>query len=288
MTNDRERVLAQLLSLGTSEDPTEYKKEILSPGYYALSDFASLLAKDHTEEDLQRFLSAYPQFLMGSFGTRDDGDLALLYKPRVGIGFVADFGLLKYSQGGTGIVLVELELSNVPLFTQAGTPARHLQHALGQLEDWRQWIKLNKDTFVRDMVEAAKRAAPYSPEDHQPKSVRFKSSKNLQRLWDGFGGNDYVYVRYAIVIGRWANLSEEHRKRLIHYNQAHKNQQDVYTYDQIARKALVRPDLYEWQGLDAIKERRIYEEVDGGNTGNDLPGPGRRPPGLCPKRRGKD
>lgn len=246
MTEDRERVLAQLLSVGTSEDPTEYKKKILSPGYYALSAFASLLAKEHTEEDLQRFLANFPQFLMGSFGTRDDGDLALLYKPSVGTRFVADFGLLKYSQGGTGIVLVELEPSNVQLFTRAGTPARHLQHALGQLEDWRQWIKSNKDTFARDTVEAAKRAAPYSPEKHQPQSLRFKSSNNIQGLWDGFGGNDYLYLRYAIVIGRWANLSEEHRKRLIYYNQEHQNQQDIYTYDQIARKALVRPDLYEW------------------------------------------
>ena len=245
MPEDHEAVLAQLLSVGTSEDPTEHKAEILSPGYYALSSFASLLANDHSEEDLQKFLTVYPQFLMGSFGIRDDGDLALLCKPRIGIGFVADFGLLSFSQGGPRITLVEIEPSNVPLFTKAGTPARYLQHSLGQLEDWRQWIKLNKDTFVRDTLEAGRHADSYLPGQHQPHSVRFRSPENIQRLWNGFGGNDYVYLRYAIIIGRWAKLSEDHRKRLIHYNQEHQAQ-EIYTYDQMARKALIRPDIYLW------------------------------------------
>jgi hypothetical protein len=189
MPDDKEKILSQLLSVGTSEDPTE-NTHSLSPGFKALSAFASLLAKDPTEEELQRFLGIYPQFLMATFGNADDGDLALLYKPRVGTGFVADFGILHCSQGGTAIILVEIESSNVQLFTQAGTPARYLQHALGQIEDWRQWINLNKDTFVRETVEAAKNAAPYFPEDHQSKSIRFESPERLQRLWDKYGGNE--------------------------------------------------------------------------------------------------
>lgn len=242
MADDRETILSQLLSLGTSEDPLEYTHN-LSPGSKSLNNFVSLLAKDPAEEDLQRFLGLYPQFLMATFGTADDGDIALLYKPRVGTGFVADFGILICSQGGCSIYLVEIEPYNVPLFTRAGTPSRYLQHALGQIEDWRQWINLNKDTFIRETVEAAKNAVPYSPEDHKPQSIRFESPERLQRIWNKYGGNEYAFITYAIIIGRWGKLSENHRRRLIHYNRQYHMQQHIYTYDQMARKALVRPEL---------------------------------------------
>jgi hypothetical protein len=90
MSEDREAVLAQLLSIGTTEDPSVYKKHILSPGFKALSAFAELLANAPAEEEIQRFLATWPQFLMAVFGTRDDGDLALLYKPPIGTKFFAD------------------------------------------------------------------------------------------------------------------------------------------------------------------------------------------------------
>jgi hypothetical protein len=153
---------------------------------------------------------------------------------------------LRFSQGGSSINLVELEPADARLYTKAGTPARRLQAALGQLDDWRQWIKSNKGTFVRDMIERAQQATAYDPSAITPASVRFSEPEKIDALWRSFGGYEDCYISYAVIIGRWAKLSENQRKRLIYYNQSYE-QQTVFTYDQVARKALVRPDIYEWE-----------------------------------------
>jgi len=242
MNPDVEKVLAEIISIGTSEDPTEHKRGVLSPGYSSLASFAALLAKEPREEALQQYLQANPQYLMALYGSNDDGDLAFICKPPIGTRYFADFCVISYSQGGAGLELVELEPSSAELFTKAGTPARRLQGAIGQIDDWRQWIQVNTTTFIRDIIELAK-ALPLYESGKTSGSVRFKTPEDLEHVFRGFGGFEYPHVGYSVIIGRWARLSEAHRRRLIYMNREYGGQQRVYTYDQLARQALVRPDI---------------------------------------------
>lgn len=216
-----------------------------SPDLQALREFAALLATDPTEESLQQFLSRRPQFLLGLFGSRDIGDLCFLCKPPVGTDFYADFALLGYSQGGCSITLVELEPSDAVLFTRSRTPAKRLQTAIGQINDWRRWIERNTDTFVRDMVNRGQRAPMYNPSESNT-SVRFVEADVLRDLWDGFSGFTDCSVGYAVVIGRWSKLSREDRVLLMDHNQAPGIHYSLRTYDQLARQALSRPDVYDF------------------------------------------
>jgi Domain of unknown function (DUF4263) len=243
MKRSAEQVLAEIISIGTSEDPSQFKKGVLSPGYQSLLSLASLLASDPPEELLQQHLQANPQYLMGLFGSNDDGDLAFFSKPPVANRYVADFAVMQYGQGGAGLQLIEIESSSAKLFTKKGTPAKRLQAALGQIDDWRQWIVVNEATFLRDMLQRARDLPLFQGWGLSGSSVRFKEPDVLERRFREFGGFDYPIIGYSIIVGRWANLSEEHRKRLLYTNREHGNSQTIYTFDQLARQALVRPDL---------------------------------------------
>lgn len=238
-----EDVLAEIINLGSSADRSDYRPSVLSPGFTQLKSLAALLASEPAEEALQQYLQGNPHFLMSLFGSSDDGDLALFAKPRVGTSYIADFGLLLYGQGGAGLHLVEIERSSVPLFTSKGTPSRYLQAALGQVDDWHQWSRGIELSFLRETVEAAKKLPLYNADEDHHRGFRFKSPEQLDEHFRGFGGFDYPSISYSIIIGRWAKLSEAHRKRLVFMNTQRDDRVKVFTYDQLARQALVRPHL---------------------------------------------
>ncbi|MBP1467371.1 DUF4263 domain-containing protein, partial [Candidatus Chloroploca sp. M-50] len=113
-----------------------------------------------------------------------------------------DVWLLKGQRGGhfgEGIdsgkpLLVELERSNLPLFTASGQPQAHVSHAYQQVEDWLQWWSENRDLIPGDI------------------------DKTLPP--DGL-----------VVIGRSDGLSEKEHKKLLHLN--HNRRVKLLTYDDL-------------------------------------------------------
>ena len=238
-----EKILSEIISLGTNEDLSlSPARKGQSPGMKSLRDFAALLAIEPPEEDLQRFLTERPQFLMGLFGSQELTDLAFLCKPPVGTSYYADFAILGFGQGGCVITMIEIEDSSSALFTKKRTPARRLQGALGQVNDWRRFIRVNNTSFVRDMVSRAKKVPAYDGGSVDI-GARFRDAEYIEDVWNGFGGYEEAYVDYAIVIGRWAALSREHQRLLIDFKRSNDGVV-VVTYDRLARQALVRPDVY--------------------------------------------
>ena len=91
------------------------------------------------------------------------------------------------------------------------------------------------------MSESAKELPLFKIGKSFNKGWKFDEVEILDELWRGFGGSEYARVHYFIVIGRWSKLSEKHKKRLLHYNYKSDRPFTIYTYDQLARKALRRP-----------------------------------------------
>lgn len=240
----RDQVLNEMISIGTTESPLSSKTK-LSAGYAALGKLADLIVQDGSEETFQQFLAEHPQFLMGALGTCDDGDLAYIVKPRMGNKYAADFGLIKFSQGGAGIALIEIEHPRDNLFSAGRTPSKKLAGALGQVVDWSEYLSKYGDSAKRQWIDVAKKLPLYDPAHPSKDGCRFVDASGLDARWNAFGGNDYNFFSYTVIIGRWSNMSPEERKRLIAFNQ---NPQPaaIMTYDQLARKALVRPDVYEF------------------------------------------
>ena len=212
----------------------------LSPGFTEIKKLALLLARNAAEEELQQFLSSHPRFLMAYFGFADSSTHAFITKPRVGTSHVADFCVLASGQGGFGFSLVEIEPAHVPLFTRKGTPARRYQTALGQVQDWKQWMGPNFATFARETLALAK-SFPTWPERKQNGSFQLGPPEAIDSAWNGFGGFDLPCVSYTIICGRWARLSRRERDRLVLINQQDRNFTKTSTWDQLVRSAFVRP-----------------------------------------------
>lgn len=140
-------------------------------------------------------------------------------------------------------MLVEIERSSAQLFTDKGTPARTLQTAMGQMQDWHQWMCVNGLTFVRDSI-AYLKTLPAFPQRASNGSFRSRSSEGIEDGWRGFGGYEDPGFDYAIVIGRWGKLSAEDRKRLVFLNKHDDKLHRILTYDQLARRAYDRPAVW--------------------------------------------
>ena len=236
-----EQTIAEIINVGTIEDSFDKDTRPSTPGYKSLKEFAKVLLYSSKEEELQAFLESNPYFLFHNLFSLGADVKAVMSKPTIGGKYYADFGLIGISQGGCQITLIELEPANVDLFTQKGTPARRLQQAIGQIYDWQQWIRKYKVTFAEELLESARELPLFETDRPFDKGWKFSNVEELDSLWRGFGGSEYARVHYFIVIGRWSKLSEKHKKRLLHYNYERDRRFTIYTYEQLARKALRRP-----------------------------------------------
>lgn len=237
-------ILVSALSMGVeAEEAMGSGARCPAPGGTSLLEFCELLATEPKEEELHQLLAGEPGYLMGLFGTRDQGDLAFLSKPRVGNKYVADFAIVQVFQGGATIFLVEIETSHESLFTRKLGPARRLQSALTQVQEWREWIQPNKQTFVRETIDQACGCRLFGARGSGA-SVRFDSPSRIRKVWDGFGGNDDPNIHYAVIAGRWSVLTELERKRFLS-SAGTIEDLSVYTYEQLMRQANYRPDRWE-------------------------------------------
>jgi len=239
MTESTRDVLDSIFSSDTGYSEIDRRALNQAPTYGEVLDFAEILTQSPSEEDLQVFIRDHPRFLLSMDGFADDSVLALLTKPPIGTNYYADFALLRFGQGGCCVHLVELEPADASLFTKKLSPARRYQDAITQVTDWNQWIRPNLSTFVLDLIDRAKLSPKY-PERSANGSFRTRDSSSLEDCWRGFGGFDQPFIKFSIVIGRWARLEEPERKRLVTMNR-NDGFFDTFTYDQLVRRGMERP-----------------------------------------------
>ncbi len=209
-----------------------------SPTFKEIESFAELISKDESEESFQKFLGKNSSFLFRQAISSDESPLGLLAKPPISNFNFADFAIFSVSQGGCHVWLIEIERPNDKLFTKKLTPANKLQTALGQIHDWNEWIKSNKNTFFNSSFKLLKEAPKY-PNTKENGSFIYCAKNKIDEVWNGFGGNDYCTFNYVITLGRWSQLNEREKQRLAYYNQMYNDQNiTIRTYDNFIRKAI--------------------------------------------------
>lgn len=244
MKESIEATLAGIFSADTGYSRTDTDVISTSPNYGDLRAFAEVLSTSSSEEDLQKYLTENPKFVMGMFGWGDESVLAFLTKPQIGTRYRADFAVLQMGQGGCDINLIELEPSSVQLYTQDGNRAMRHNGAWTQVRDWTAWIEANKSTFVREVMETV-RNVPAFPERSENGSFRRRGFEEIEQAWRAFGGFEHPSISCTIVIGRWSNLTTEERRNLIVQNKYDGQLAQTITYDQLARSSFERP-LRNW------------------------------------------
>jgi hypothetical protein len=212
-------------------------REQFAPGFKQIVSFGKLLLLRPSEEELQRYLVRHPHFIVGSFGGAQD--VAFLVKPQIGAKYRADFAMLHVGQGGSRVELIEIERSVSSLFTKKGLPSKALRTALGQTQDWEEWIHRNERTFVDDLLVSV-RTLPVYPMRARNGSFALRPWSELEEAWRVYGGLDHPRISFGVVIGRWSQLPDPHRQRLTFTN-SRNDTRIILTYEQIARNAYMRP-----------------------------------------------
>ncbi len=103
--------------------------------------FEDVIADASDESPVQTFLAAHRQLLTGLL---PPGRGAWCWdRPRLGSELIPDFLVCTYNSTGYEWVMVELESPTERPLTYPGRPARKLNQALGQIRDWRAWLRRN-------------------------------------------------------------------------------------------------------------------------------------------------
>jgi Shedu protein SduA, C-terminal len=109
--------------------------------------FKSALEAARDEGDMQRVLEAHPCILIQhlTVGRR----AWIIPKKRLGSEYETDFMIAQKASDGFVWHAVELERPQAKLFNRNGDPSYALNHALRQINDWRDWLSRNLDYAAR-------------------------------------------------------------------------------------------------------------------------------------------
>ncbi len=248
---EAEKVLREIFSVGADRAVGIGRRlRAPTPGADELFEFCQLLAEEPPEEDLQLFLQKNVGFVTGLLGGPDNADLAVIFKPKIGTRFVADFCVLQAHQGGAVAHLIEIETCHENLFTREGKPAKRLASALKQVEDWHLEISRAPMHFSAEFIRTAKKLPEYSEQDSTSRGVRFTAPDQIQNIWESFGGRDTPLFSYTAILGRWSKLDDDGKARIISRNRD--GGPKVHTFEQLARNANFRLERDDWHNdLDA-------------------------------------
>jgi len=111
-------------------------------------------AIDHAsrEEDIQQYLQRNPKFLIQHLG--GGHGRWIIPKLKLGSEHVTDFVVGEKNSDGFTWQAVELESPLNPMFNKNGDPSRHLNHAIRQIQDWRNWLIQNQNYASRLRAES--------------------------------------------------------------------------------------------------------------------------------------
>lgn len=102
-----------------------------------------LLGSNPNEPEVHRFLETNPKFLVQTLS--GGHDRFQISKKRLGAEFVPDFLIAEMSSIGIEWHAVELESPKARVQRKDGLPTHAVNHAIGQIRDWRNWLMNNFD-----------------------------------------------------------------------------------------------------------------------------------------------
>lgn len=120
----------------------EYRIDSVVPSADAIRELEDLLESGERDEGpFQRLVERHPELLaslvVGNWGTY------VIPQQRLGSEYVTDFLVMGVNSLGPQWVAVELEAPRHALLTKGGTLRSEVQHAVIQIQDWRDWLTTN-------------------------------------------------------------------------------------------------------------------------------------------------
>lgn len=120
----------------------EYEVESRHPSLQALRELEDLLESGEPDEGpFQSLIERYPELLASL--VRGHWATFVIPQKRLGAEHVTDFLVLGVTSLGPEWMAVELEAPRHELLTKKGRLRAPVQHAVDQIEDWREWLTVN-------------------------------------------------------------------------------------------------------------------------------------------------
>ncbi|HMJ46662.1 MAG TPA: Shedu anti-phage system protein SduA domain-containing protein [Ferruginibacter sp.] len=190
-------ILQHELKYSESDSSSTKIKIALNKTYHlekSLNEFNILLDKPgvHEKRDIHPFLKKHT-FILSPFAA------LILSEQQIGIGKQFQIDFLIRRPNGT-YVLIEIENPRHKLFTKSGSLTSAASHAVGQIEDWQEWI-----------------------EDNLP---------SVQRKYPDISSPEGI-----LIIGRSASLTNDDRKKLKRKNINTRGRMTILTYDDLITDA---------------------------------------------------
>lgn len=156
-------------------------------------EFEVLLNSESLEGPLQSFIKDHPMLLAPDV-------IRCISQPQFGSEHKPDFLILKPGPGVQDVecILVEIEPASFEVFTLSGDTTAKVNHALGQVSDWRAWLRSNA-TYAQQSLEVP---------------------------------NLHSDCRAIVVIGRGNRFTAEQKKRFENLNLV-QQRTEVLTYDDL-------------------------------------------------------
>ncbi len=109
------------------------------------NEWNRLLSENAKEEVYHSFLSKHAGFFLARLF---DDESIVISKLRLGSDFIVDF-VKTYDRLSAGIQyeFIEIETPGTPPYTKRGNPSARLMAAVQQIDNWRDWIKENRNEF---------------------------------------------------------------------------------------------------------------------------------------------
>lgn len=153
------------------------KIRVRQPSHGEREQFRVVLNDAGDEQSLQAFLTVNPALLLRMLPP--GGNILLYDRPKLGSEYIPDLLISVVNSQGASWTCIELESPTAKPLTGAGDMSAKLTHAIGQIDDWRDWLRDNL-TYARG-------------------TLGLKGISNELNTW--------------IVIGRRSTLNERQRRR---------------------------------------------------------------------------
>lgn len=214
MVNKRD--LLEELSIRVNEQKYPDGRTDLLLQYYDqdIRTFYELIDTKPEEEKIQLFLEEHPVILLHAmldgFYPAASTRSSLFSKVQLGGRYQTDFAFCSLNSMGAWWTFVELERSDVPIFTKKGDPSKYLMHAIRQVMDWQAWL-----------VDFSEYAASELHKLFKDRTEGFYHANYLRKACNA-----------VIVIGRRANLTPETNRRRIQIC-TENPRLEIITYDRL-------------------------------------------------------
>jgi hypothetical protein len=127
---------------------------------------------------------------------------------KLGGEYRSDFLILSAHSGHWHAIFIELKDFNVRLYNKNGSPTRSLQKAQGQINDWKDWIRINEPYLRQRFASILEKEKAPAIWPHKIPNYTKGYSSGSSEISDM---KSKVAYYYHIVIGRSSTLTPEER-----------------------------------------------------------------------------